>query len=80
VAPNWEMAADWRVSPWTGKNGDDDGRKRAGDRDGSVAGVEEMRARLAMGGGERESLAARSKQRVTGVRGKIRPTTGAAHF
>jgi hypothetical protein len=63
-----------------GENGDGGGRKCVGGRGSSVAGVDEMHARLAVGRGERESLAARSEQRVTGVRGKIRPATGAAGF
>jgi hypothetical protein len=58
-APNQEMAADCRVSPWRGGNDDDGGRKHAGTVRGSIAGVDEMRARLAVGGGERESLAVR---------------------
>jgi hypothetical protein len=59
---------DWRVSPWRGGNGDDGSRKHARDRGGSVAGVDEMRARLAVGRGERESLVARSERRFTGGR------------
>jgi hypothetical protein len=27
-APNWEMAVDWRVSPWRGGNGNGGGQKR----------------------------------------------------
>jgi hypothetical protein len=54
AASNWEMVADWRFSPWGG-GGDDDGggRKRAEDRGGLIADVDEMRARLAVSGGER---------------------------
>jgi hypothetical protein len=63
-----------------GENGNDGGRKCAGGHDGSVAGMDEMRAHLAMGGGERESLAARSERRVTGARGKIRLVTGPTCF
>jgi hypothetical protein len=46
--------------------GDDGGQKRIGDHSGSVAGMDEMHACLAVGGGERESLATWSGQRVTG--------------
>jgi hypothetical protein len=50
----------------TEEGGNGDGQKCVGDRGGSVTGMDEMRARLAVGGGERESLAARSERRVTG--------------
>jgi hypothetical protein len=43
AAPNREMAADWRVSPWGRKNGDGGGQKRTEDRDDSVDGVDERR-------------------------------------
>jgi hypothetical protein len=35
AAPNWEMVADWWVSPWGGGDGDGGGRKRAEDRSSS---------------------------------------------
>jgi hypothetical protein len=63
-----------------GGNGDGGGRKCVGGRGSSGTGVDEMHAHLALGKGERESLAARSERRVTGVRGKIRPATRAARF
>jgi hypothetical protein len=44
AAPNLEKAADWRVSPWRGENGDGGGRKHVEEgRGGSVAGVDERR-------------------------------------
>jgi hypothetical protein len=56
-APNREMAADWRVSPWRGEMTTTAVENMPGTVRGSIAGVDEMRARLAVGGGERESLA-----------------------
>jgi hypothetical protein len=53
-----------------GENSDGGDRKCARYYGGSVAGVDEMCAHLTVGGGERESLAARSEQRVAGAREK----------
>jgi hypothetical protein len=53
-----------------GENSDGGGQKCVRYYGGSVVGVDEMCARLAVGGGERESLAARSERRVVGAHGK----------
>jgi hypothetical protein len=60
AAPNREMAVGWRVSPW----GDGGGQKHVEDRGSSVAAVDEMRARLAMGGGERGRKKKRARCRA----------------
>jgi hypothetical protein len=67
AAPKQKMAADWEGLTVGGGGG----QKHTRDYGGSVTGVDEIRSRLVVGGGERESLA---------VRGKIWPATGAAHF
>jgi hypothetical protein len=51
TAPNREMVADWQVSP-CGGDGNGGGRKNDEDHGSSVAGVDERRARVAVGGGE----------------------------
>jgi hypothetical protein len=76
AAPNREMAADWRVSPWRGKIGDGGGRKRAEEgRGGSVTGADERRltwlyAEKSGGGGRKEGATVGSFEAEAGEAGE----------